>query len=96
MHYTAGRQIGQGGFASIYLAQADDGTKVAVKAIAKSKNQKHNIVREVEAGVRLTHKNIAAFVEHFEDKLSDYLVCEFIQGKLKNVEFNLFILNVRS
>ena len=80
-HYQAGKQIGQGGFASIYLATAEDGSKVAVKAIAKNKNQQHNIVREVEAGVRLSHKNIAHFVEHFEDKQNDYLVYEFIQGK---------------
>lgn len=74
------KKIGQGGFGSIYLAEADDGCNYAVKSIPKSKQQSHNIAREVKAGQTLQHKNITNFICHFEDDQNDYLVYDFIRG----------------
>jgi serine/threonine protein kinase len=75
------QQVGAGGFGKIFLARNDEGC-YAVKAISKSKGQAHNIAREVQAGRTLKHKNITNFICQFDDESNDYMVFDFIKGKM--------------
>ena len=80
--FKIGEQIGEGGFASIYLASSEDGRyKYAMKKISKEKQQKENIDREVKAGQTLRHPNVAQFLAHFEDSNDDCLLFEYVKGK---------------
>jgi NIMA (never in mitosis gene a)-related kinase len=74
------KQIGVGGFGKVYLAQGEDGQQYALKRIENRPSQLDNIQREIEAGKRLTHKNITKFVGHFEDNGCTYLVFEYVKG----------------
>jgi serine/threonine protein kinase len=78
--------LGGGAFGEVYMAKrhdSNDERQFAVKTISKTKEQKANIRREVEAGHRLSHPYIVNFVEHREDNNYDYLVSFEIYWRLQ-------------
>lgn len=76
--------IGKGGFGRVYYAQGADGKDYAIKTIPKTRNQSENVSREVEAGLRLTHDNIANYVTQYQNSENHYLAFELVQGKLSD------------
>lgn len=81
-HYECEKKIGSGGFAEVVKAtNTINGKLCAIKRIPKTKNQWHNIVREVKAGMKLQHNNITKFIQYVDDETNDYLVFEFLNGK---------------
>jgi serine/threonine protein kinase len=79
--YTVIKTLGSGSFGEVMLAQNHDDDKLyAIKSIAKDKKQRRNIEREIKAGNRLDHPNIASFICHEEDDHFDYLVFDYVPG----------------
>jgi len=74
------KQVGEGGFASVYLAINDAGQSFAVKRIPRTEQNFMSRIREVAANSRLHHPNVATFYDHYEDKAFCYLVFEFVCG----------------
>ena len=74
-------KVGKGGFGYVYKAKGADGKDYAIKSIPKHRNQTQNVAREVEAGLRLTHKHIGNYVTQYQDEENHYLAFEFINGK---------------
>ena len=75
------RQIGTGGFAEVMRAVHKNSKRVcAIKQISKEKNQKSNIMREVKAGLMLTHKNIVKYIENCDDEDNEYVIFEYVRG----------------
>ena len=87
--FTIEKQIGEGGFANIYLASTESGNKYALKKVLRGREKKENIEREVQAGLKLKHPNIAQFIGHFEDEKNDTLVFEYIRGTAINIFYLL-------
>jgi len=55
--------------------------EVVIKKIPKSSGNTVEVSREIEAGKKLKHKNIAKFFENFADNENDFLVFERVVGK---------------
>lgn len=72
--------IGAGGFGRVFLAQNPQKENFVIKCISKTRKQTQNIVREVQAGNIVQHKNIVNFIAHYEDESSDYLVFDYVKG----------------
>lgn len=106
--YKVKKQLGEGSFAKVYLAQRlDDSGLFAIKAFSKEglcmqNKGKHAFVSEVEILSDLDHENLMKLYEVHESKNSLYLVCEYLNGGslndyLRNLEDYLTsdqILNV--
>lgn len=74
--------IGNGGFADVYLASADNGRQYAIKSIAKEIVQLDSIARELQAGELLHHPNVVKFSTYFHDEENHYLAFDYIPGDL--------------
>jgi len=55
--------------------------EVVIKKIPKASGNTVEVAREIEAGKKLKHKNVAKFYEHFADNENDFLVFERVEGK---------------
>lgn len=78
--YRIVRQLGAGGFGSVYLAESRvTNETVAIKHITKLGSQQDMkfLHSELESLLRLDHPNIAKFHRFFEDEQAVYVVTEF-------------------
>jgi serine/threonine protein kinase len=78
--YTYEGIVGVGTFGEVKLATSKRGEKVVIKKIDKAAVNHKLVVKEIEAGRRLSQKNIVKFLAHIEDDNFDYLVLEHIDG----------------
>jgi len=70
-----------GCFGKIILAKDPNSNKqVVIKKIPKDYESSTEVVKEIEAGKKLKHKNISKFQEHFANRDFDYLVFDRVQG----------------
>lgn len=78
--------IGKGGFGTIYKAQLNDGTIVAVKRMDKvSKQGEEDFCREMELLSRLHHRHLVALKGFCVEKDERFLVYEYMEnGSLKD------------
>ncbi|KAJ6134866.1 hypothetical protein N7512_000026 [Penicillium capsulatum] len=80
--YKFGRTLGAGTYGIVREAEAQDGTKVAVKIILK-KNVRGNesmVYDELEMLQKLQHPHIVSFVDWFESKDKFYIVTQLATG----------------
>ncbi|WP_344056917.1 glycoside hydrolase family 6 protein [Microbispora corallina] len=82
--YRLLRRLGQGGMGVVYLAEAPDGTRVAVKllhpAVAADPGFRRRFRREVEAAKRVARFCTAAVLDAETDGETAYLVTEYVPG----------------
>lgn len=83
--FDIGKPLGKGRFGSVYLARLKDNKFiVALKVLFKSELVKshleHQLRREIEIQVRLSHKNILKMYGYFWDERKVYLILEFAPG----------------
>jgi serine/threonine protein kinase len=80
--------IGRGGMGTVYLAESDDGERVAVKLLSLGAGdfQRDLFLRERQILAALSHPNIARMLDagHL-DNGEPYLVMEYIDGKTIDV-----------
>ena len=74
--------LGVGGFGEASLCTGKHGKQYVVKTINRERSIQKLVKREVLAGQLLKHENIAKFYTCFGDAENDYLVFEFVRGKL--------------
>ncbi|CCX31387.1 Similar to Serine/threonine-protein kinase plo1; acc. no. P50528 [Pyronema omphalodes CBS 100304] len=83
--YDRGLQIGEGGFARVFLGQNKDGSQFAVKAVAKSSLQSERMrgkfLGEIQVHKTMQHPNIVRFIEVFEDDENIYMILELCHNK---------------
>lgn len=84
--YLVVRELGHGGMGQVFLA--DDmrlGRQIAVKSLAgkwlESPTARWRLMREARSAAVLTHPNIAALHDVFEDGHHLLLVMEYVEGK---------------
>lgn len=80
--YRFGRTLGAGTYGIVREAEAQDGTKVAIKIILK-KNVRGNegmVYDELEMLQKLQHPHIVSFVDWFESKDKFYIVTQLATG----------------
>ncbi|EGR28086.1 protein kinase domain protein [Ichthyophthirius multifiliis] len=84
--FQAQKKIGQGNFASVYLAQKfEDGKIYAVKAFCKEyayaqDKGRESLINEIEILRSLNHPNILKLHEVFETNNSIYFILDLIEG----------------
>ncbi|KAJ0591320.1 putative protein kinase RLK-Pelle-URK-1 family [Helianthus annuus] len=78
--------IGQGGFGTVYKAQLNDGTMVAVKRMDKvSEQAAEEFCREIELLARLHHRHLVALKGFCIEKHERFLMYEYMaNGSLKD------------
>ena len=81
-NYEFGKAIGQGSFATVYLASDNRKSKqsVAVKKFFKSNVKFKLLVNEVASLRNLKHINIVALHEQIEDLEYIYIAMEYCNG----------------
>jgi serine/threonine protein kinase len=81
------KRIGKGSFATVKLAVADDGSRVAIKIIRKSKVRDDITIKREAAILRsVNHTNIIKYYDLLQDKSKYYIIMELIDGdELYNV-----------
>ncbi|TQS26112.1 glycoside hydrolase family 6 protein [Microbispora sp. KK1-11] len=82
--YRLLRRLGEGGMGTVYLGEAPDGTRVAVKllhhSIAADPDFRRRFRREVEAAKRVARFCTAAVLDAEVDGETVYLVTEYVPG----------------
>ncbi|MBP2705964.1 glycoside hydrolase family 6 protein [Microbispora sp. RL4-1S] len=82
--YRLLRRLGEGGMGTVYLGEAPDGTRVAVKllhhTIAADPGFRRRFRREVEAAKRVARFCTAAVLDAEVDGETVYLVTEYVAG----------------
>ncbi|MEU7691408.1 glycoside hydrolase family 6 protein [Microbispora hainanensis] len=82
--YRLLRRLGEGGMGTVYLGEAPDGTRVAVKllhhSIAADPGFRRRFRREVEAAKRVARFCTAAVLDAQMDGETAYLVTEYVPG----------------
>ena len=86
IHYKITRKLGEGMFSTVKLATHSlTGEQVAIKILEKTRitkiEDKERINREIAILKKLHHFNISKLYQVVENKLTIYLVQEYIQGK---------------
>ena len=86
IHYKITRKLGEGMFSTVKLATHSlTGEQVAIKILEKTRiakiEDKERINREIAILKKLSHFNISKLYQVVENKLTIYLVQEYIQGK---------------
>lgn len=85
--YTLERQLGEGAFGEVWIAQDGKafGRRVAVKFLLRQHLSNEEVVRrfwqEGQATAALSHPNVVALLEFGEDHGVPYLVSEFVEGE---------------
>ena len=79
------RQIGQGAFGSVFLANDPDlrrevAIKVPRKGYFSSVDEQQRFLREAQSSAGLRHPNIVSIYEVSQHKDIPFIVCEFIDG----------------
>ena len=76
------KELGKGGFGSVFLAKAEVSNRfVAIKQLNnKDKEQQQNIIREIEVVAKFKHQNIVTFYHHFWQEGLLFLVMEYCEG----------------
>ncbi|MFI7038593.1 glycoside hydrolase family 6 protein [Microbispora rosea] len=82
--YRLLRRLGEGGMGTVYLGEAPDGTRVAVKllhhTVAADPDFRRRFRREVEAAKRVARFCTAAVLDAEMDGETAYLVTEYVPG----------------
>ncbi|WP_432870281.1 glycoside hydrolase family 6 protein [Microbispora rosea] len=82
--YRLVRRLGEGGMGTVYLGEAPDGTRVAVKllhhTVAADPDFRRRFRREVEAAKRVARFCTAAVLDAEMDGETAYLVTEYVPG----------------
>lgn len=81
--YTLVEQIGQGGFASVWLAADEEGNNVAVKRFAADHGRdvdREKAKNERACLERMDHPNVLALLDAVEDEGVDALVLEYCEA----------------
>lgn len=79
--YHLHRQLGAGGFGTVWLARDDRLERdVAVKIVPRERVSTGRFEREARAAARLSHPGIVTLYEAFADDDGAYLVSEFVPG----------------
>jgi 5'-AMP-activated protein kinase catalytic alpha subunit len=86
IHYKITRKLGEGMFSTVKLATHSlTGEQVAIKILEKTRiakiEDKERINREIAILKKLSHFNISKLYQVVENKLTIYLVQEYIPGK---------------
>ena len=86
IHYKITRKLGEGMFSTVKLATHSlTGEQVAIKILEKtriaSNEDKERIKREINILKKVCHFNISKLYQVVENKLTIYLVQEYIKGK---------------
>ncbi|MEA5577721.1 serine/threonine-protein kinase [Anabaena sp. UHCC 0451] len=95
-NYQLTKELGEGAFGTIYLAQDDDGQEYAVKKFTFNSSEQSQLdlalglfKREVETLEKLNgHPNIPRFEEYIEKNNEFYFVQQYIPGKTLREEIN--------
>jgi len=74
------KQLGEGGFAKVYLAEDPKNRRYVIKKIPKNGDNHLVRLREVQSNARLSHPNIAKFFDHLEDGEFSYIIFERVEG----------------
>jgi len=69
-----------GCFGKILLARDAKDKEVVIKRLPKEKSSPEDVLKEINAGRILNHRNVAKFVDHFSSNEYEYLVFERIYG----------------
>jgi serine/threonine-protein kinase len=82
--YTLKEQLGQGGFAEVYLGEPKSGANVAVKVLdaahARDDDAIERFKREAETARKLEHPNIVRVLDVGSSRSRHYLVMELVRG----------------
>ncbi len=83
--YRILRQLGEGGMGVVYLGEAADGARVALKvpsvSVASDPTHVKRLYREALAAAQIEHPNIGRILDVGQDGDRFYLVMAFIEGK---------------
>lgn len=84
--YELKKEIGKGGFGTVYLAtHLSDNKDVAIKKIDRTKASSLNVRKEIDALKNLRHPNIVRFYDEFLDNGAQYIVMEYCRfGSLRD------------
>ncbi len=78
--YSVEGIVGVGTFGEVKSAKDRKGNRVVVKTIDRNSVNRKFVLKEIEAGKKLKHKNVVGFIQNFEDERNDYLILDFIDG----------------
>lgn len=80
-HYNLVRQLGEGGYANVYLCKDEVGVRYACKSLPKKKNSYERVRKEIDVMKRLqTLPMVVKYVDDGENDLSYYIVQEWCRG----------------
>jgi len=80
--YRVIRQIGSGGFATVYEAHdVDLGRRVALKVTEERRGLSARVAREVQAAAALGHPGIVCLYDVFTDGDHSFIVAELVEGE---------------
>ena len=79
--YRLVKQLGQGGFGSVFQAvRFSDNLKIAVKIYFKKCTERQMTLHEMKILKLLKHPNIVSFIDYYEDDDNSFLCMEQISG----------------
>ncbi|KAJ3391187.1 hypothetical protein HDU84_006401 [Entophlyctis sp. JEL0112] len=79
--YTTTKRLGQGSFASVYLAvRKSDQQEFAVKIIDKASISEFELRSEISILIKIQHPNLIGLEDYFETPLKVYLVMQLATG----------------
>ncbi|KAI9225744.1 MAG: kinase-like domain-containing protein, partial [Piptocephalis tieghemiana] len=83
--YTTGDLLGEGGFARVYHAMDERGSKLAVKVVPKTSLKNHKtknkLLSEIDIHRSMRHRHIVRFHAVFEDDENVYMILELCENK---------------
>lgn len=80
--YRFERELGKGGFGSVFLAREDVSRRlVAIKQLnSQNADQQKYIIHEMQIVARFNHPNIVTYHHHFSENGLLFLVMEYCSG----------------
>eukprot|EP00253_Pinus_taeda_P009510 PITA_09510 len=94
---TFSREIGRGGFGSVFLGKLPQGIDIAVKVLSQSSQQGvHEFLNEVDLLSRIHHRNLVSLLGYCNESREVMLIYEYMSGGIKRSYAYLRITNMGS